>query len=44
MRREFLTEIAEEYMGRSVRGYQDMFKTAISAELLEQVEAVLKAF
>lgn len=39
-----LTEIAEEYMGRSVRGYQDMFKTAISTELLEQVETVLKAF
>ncbi len=36
-----LTDIAEEYLGRSVRAYQDMFKGTIGKELLEQVEAVL---
>ena len=36
-----LTTIAEEYMGRSVRGYQDMFKGSIDKSLLEQVEVRL---
>ncbi len=36
-----LTKIEEEYMGRSVRAYQDMFKTVIGTELLEKVEAAL---
>lgn len=36
-----LSKIGEEYMGRSVRGYQDMFKWMISKETLEQIEAVL---
>ena len=38
-----LSKIGEEYMGRSVRGYQDMFKWRISKETLEQIEAVLAA-
>ena len=38
-----LKAIGEEYMGRSVRGYQDMFKWIISKETLEQIEAVLAA-
>ncbi len=38
-----LKEIGEGYMGRSVRGYQDMFKWIISKEKLEQIEAALAA-
>ena len=38
-----LQGIAEEYMGRSVAGYADMFKGMISDERLEQIRAVLAA-
>ena len=36
-----LKAVGEEYMGRSVRGYQDMFKWIISKETMEQIGAVL---
>ncbi len=36
-----LTEIAEEYMGRSVLGYADMYKGMISDERMEQIKKVL---
>lgn len=38
-----LQGIAEEYMGRSVAGYADMFKGMISDERLEQIRAALAA-
>lgn len=36
-----LTEIKEEYMGRSVQGYHDMFPGLISEEQMERIAAVL---
>ncbi len=36
-----LKEIAEEYMGRSVLGYADMYKGMISDERMEQIKKVL---
>ncbi len=36
-----LAEIGEEYMGRSIREYQDMFKGSISKEKMGRIEEVL---
>lgn len=36
-----LKEIKEEYMGRSIRDYEDMFKGILSREQMEQIGTVL---